>query len=824
MTVTCSGASTTPVVAVAGSTGVTINVVPGASVSAAHTTAVSFPLLSVESSSVITNDGTLTLTGGGGSGTNRGAAMLGDANGNALTNNGAISTSGGFNDGMAANGSGNTLINNGTITTTGPNAYGMTAAWGQTNTGQLNNMLINTGSVTTSGSNARAASILGGSGTINNSGTLATTGSSSNGAYMQGNNDQLINSGKIIVSGTTSDAVFSNTVGSSFTATIQNLSGGQIISANGAAIRTLNGATTIINAGLLQSDVGTAINGGTGNVSLILQTGSTIIGTANGGSGTNTVTLQGTGTASNPFVNFQTLIMQGTAWNFTGTGTFANAQLQSGTFNLTGALGTATNVAVSAGATLNMEGISQIFGNVTNAGTIITSGTGPGTTLTASNYIGNSGTLVLNTFLGADNSPSDKLITGSASGSTSLNINNVGGPGALTTSNGILVVQTTSTTPTAFTLDNPELRAGAYDYRLFLGGLNGSDPTDWFLRSTFVGTSPPGLFPIIGPELATDGVVQPIARQMGLQTLGTMHERIGDTLTLANTGGDGAGVARSDWVRFFGQGIDNRYQAFADPQSSGWMGGLQGGIDLLRASFWPGHRDVAGVYLAYANSDITVNGLVTNAAATAYVQTRTGTLGLNGYSAGGYWTHYGPTGWYLDAVLQGTYYNGNAITQFADLPINGSGFISSLEGGYPIPLPLGPRFVLEPQAQIIWQQVSFGQANDGLGPVALGTTSGPTGRVGLRGMWTIDGENGQVWQPYGRVNLWRDWGAEATTMFGIDPVPLIEQDTRLEFAGGMSAKIGPGVSLYAQAGYQFALDGAFIRNGIQGDIGVRYVW
>jgi outer membrane autotransporter protein len=81
-----------------------------------------------------------------------------------------------------------------------------------------------------------------------------------------------------------------------------------------------------------------------------------------------------------------------------------------------------------------------------------------------------------------------------------------------------------------------------------------------------------------------------------------------------------------------------------------------------------------------------------------------------------------------------------------------------------------------------------------------------------------------VWQPYVRANLWRDWGAEATTLFGGDPVPLIEEATRLEFAGGVSAKLGPGVSLYAQAGYQFALDGAFIRNSIQGDIGLRYLW
>ena len=66
--------------------------------------------------------------------------------------------------------------------------------------------------------------------------------------------------------------------------------------------------------------------------------------------------------------------------------------------------------------------------------------------------------------------------------------------------------------------------------------------------------------------------------------------------------------------------------------------------------------------------------------------------------------------------------------------------------------------------------------------------------------------------------------ALGATLFGIDPVPLIEEATRLEFAGGVTALLGRGVSLYAQAGYQFGLDGAFLRNGIQGDIGLRYVW
>ena len=47
---------------------------------------------------------------------------------------------------------------------------------------------------------------------------------------------------------------------------------------------------------------------------------------------------------------------------------------------------------------------------------------------------------------------------------------------------------------------------------------------------------PPGVFPIIGPEIATYGVVQPIARQLGMTTLGTLHERTGDTSLVAITG------------------------------------------------------------------------------------------------------------------------------------------------------------------------------------------------------------------------------------------------------------------------------------------------
>jgi hypothetical protein len=79
-----------------------------------------------------------------------------------------------------------------------------------------------------------------------------------------------------------------------------------------------------------------------------------------------------------------------------------------------------------------------------------------------------------------------------------------------------------------------------------------------------------------------------------------------------------------------------------------------------------------------------------------------------------------------------------------------------------------------------------------------------------------------------RANLWRDWDATATTMFGADPIPLSEQATRLEFAGGVTAKLSANWSLYAQGGYQFAPaeTGANPqrRDGVKGDFGVKYRW
>jgi outer membrane autotransporter protein len=775
--------------------------------------------------------GTVTVSGSGSTWTNRDTLQVGALGTGTLTlqDGGIVNSGGGASIGLTAG-------SIGTVTVTDPGS-----TWNNSPGGGLNIGSFGTGTLT----------IANGGTVINNTAFTANIGE---GAGSHG-----------MVTVTGAGSTWSNSSGLN----IGNLGTGTLTIAD-SGIVTAGPVVIATNVG----SVGT-LNIGEGAGSPAAAPGTLTTPSLVFGAGTGTINFNHTFA---DYVFAPAISGNGTVNVLAGTTTVTGANSYSGATNIDGGILRAgapntfspnSAVTIASSGTLDLNGFSQTVFSDPNAGLVnMGTGTAPGTILTMTSYTGAGGTIAMNTFLGGDGSPSDKLVIngGSATGNSMLRITNEGGPGAETTGNGILVVQATNgatTAPSVFMLSSGELRGGAFDYDLFRGGVSGS-PNDWFLRSDFVvppvvppGTIPPGVlppvtilpptapgplppippfptdpppsplppgaYPIIGPELATDGVVQPIARQMALTMLGTLHERIGDTLTVENAGADAEGWGRSGWARFFGQQIDNRYQAFADPSTTGRLFGVQAGFDIWRGSFIPGHRDATGVYFAYGNAAMDVNGLVTNAAATAYVQSRTGTVNLDAYSGGAYWTHYGPGGWYLDAVVQGTAYTGNATTQFANLPTTGSGIITSLEAGYPIPLPLGPRFVLEPQGQILWQHTSFSQANDGLGAVALGTTSGATGRIGLRAQSTIITDNGQVWQPYVRANLWQNWGGEATTTFGVDAVPLLEQSTQLEFAAGVTTKLNTCLSLYAQAGYEFAVGGTDggRRQGVKGDFGLR---
>jgi len=685
------------------------------------------------------------------------------------------------------------------------------------------------------------------------------SGGNDTGVRADGGADVTLNGGSVLVQGNGGGetGLIASGAGSSVTANGVAVS---VFSAGGNARGGLleNGAEITVTGGSVTT------SGGSGSFGFLFQDGTNALNLSGTTvtSASDAFAVQG-GTATIDAVNSTVTGNSGILMSVTGgsavTMTSSNSVL---TGSIQTAGGSTSNVALGSGTTWNMTGSSTVTNLANNDSNIVVSAPTPSNsfkTLTVVNYAGSKGGVVLNTYLGGDNSPSDQIVvSGAATGSTTLRVNNAGGPGDQTTANGIPVVVVTGagiTTPGAFSLAG-EVRGGAYTYFLFRGGRDGTRTDDWFLRSTFdspatplpvptplpplpvpppvltpappPATLPPGLFPIIGPELATYGAVQPTARQLGLMTLGTLNQRIGDTMTFAQGGAGVAGVGRSDWARVFGQQVNNRYQAFADPRTDGWLGGLQSGIDIWRGTL-PSHRYAIGIYFAYAHAGMTVDGLVTNRQATGYEVQRTGSVGLNAFSAGAYWTNYASNGWYLDAVLQGTVYRGTASTQFAQLVANGLGFISSLEAGFPIPLPFfGPGFVLEPQAQIIWQYVTFDQKDDDFGPVDLGSTSGLTGRVGLRGRWTIMDHNGIAWQPYAGANLWQDWGAEATAVYsGIHLVPVVERGTRLEYLGGLTARLTNRLSFYAEASYQTLVgetsDGIW-RRALKGDVGLRYTW
>ncbi|MDR2837223.1 MAG: autotransporter domain-containing protein [Azonexus sp.] len=390
-TVTCSGISTAPVNAAAGSTGVTINIGSSAAINGAHDNTFSIVLVSVDKASVINNYGDLTLSGAGGSSA-RGVAMLGVGDpdlavSNRLYNYGTISTSGAYNTGMGASGGGNVLYNElgGIITTTGQYAYGIASGWtpGNNIEGPTFNTLNNDGFVQVSGSNSRAGSIVGSDSTLNNNGTLLATGNGSVGVYLNGTRDVLNNTGLIQSTGnnlaaSNAYAVNVNMVGGTLTATINNSASGKIVSANASAIKLSGGTTILENGGLIEGGGATpvAIEGNTNNnLDLKLRVTSQIIGDVIGGGGTNTLTLLAqdatplTGVVNNAFINFKTLTVGDAVntanWNWQGSGVFADAiTVQNGaklSLQGSGTLG-APIVTVQGNGTFELGGLALVNG------------------------------------------------------------------------------------------------------------------------------------------------------------------------------------------------------------------------------------------------------------------------------------------------------------------------------------------------------------------------------------------------------------------------------------------------------------------------------
>ncbi|MGO6848699.1 autotransporter outer membrane beta-barrel domain-containing protein, partial [Rhizobium ruizarguesonis] len=254
-----------------------------------------------------------------------------------------------------------------------------------------------------------------------------------------------------------------------------------------------------------------------------------------------------------------------------GSQTLSGVNTYTGATTVTGgrlAINGSITSPVTTSGTGILGGIGTIFGDVTNAGTMAP-GNSIGTLTVAGNYTGSGGTLEIETVLGGDASPSDRLVvTGNTAGTTNVAVINLGGGGAQTVE-GIKIIDVGGISAGNFSLlgdyvfeGDQAVVGGAYAYRLYQGGVSTPADGDWYLRSTELDAAGVAIGPIYAPGVpvyeAYAGVLQ------SLNQFGTLRQRTGGWMLDGDRSADqdGNAAATGIWTR-----VDGTHSHF-EPESS----------------------------------------------------------------------------------------------------------------------------------------------------------------------------------------------------------------------------------------------------------------
>ncbi len=526
-----------------------------------------------------------------------------------------------------------------------------------------------------------------------------------------------------------------------------------------------------------------------------------------------------------------------------GTTTVGQGRLLAG---VTNAFSPNSAHVVAPGAVLDTAGLNQVVAGLDNRGTVSLFGNALGSTLrTTGNYVGSDGVLRIGTVLAGSGAISDRLVLDGAgvgaSGTTTVQITNLGGLGALTTGNGIEVVSaingatsTAQTTRDAFGLANGHIDAGAYEYRLYAADATGAGD-NWYLRSTVLvpdGAVPP--IPPVPPAPPTPPLVAVPAyrvevplfsalpeqfREAGLVMLGNLHQRVGDD-GIRVEGGNGTDARqRQAWGRLISADRSIRQGGTVDPNSEGRLKGFQAGTDLWVDAHWR-----AGLYVGQLDGDMRVDGLASGIASTAV-----GTSDLRSQNLGLYGTYLGDNGFYADAVLQAgrLRYDLRPIASAALNGNKGHSRLASIEVGQS--WQLTQRWRVEPQLQLVYQSQTLQDTQIAGALVQQDSHSGWMLRAGVRVKGEIRTDAGDAVQPYARFNLYRRSSGTDITRFigpgGSADIATRTGGTSSELAAGATWKLAPSVNLYGELGKLWAAGGsARTRSGVNGSLGVQVLW
>jgi outer membrane autotransporter protein len=737
----------------------------------------SSPAFSASSGGVLTGSGFGEQT----TGANSPVASATSGGSISLTSAG-LQTSGVGSFGAFASGAGsNITISNASVTTTGNNATGFVA----TNGGSIS---LTNASLATSGSNAPALM-------LSNGGVINLTNANAN---AQGSNSAGV--------------IVDNSAGAS--PNTLNIINGSLHSNSSDAIN-VNGAQLTVNA-----NQGT-INAGSNNI-LTFATNGALVNL----NGDNNSQFSGA-IISDGSSNVNLSLTNNSTWS--GNATSLN------------------NLTIDSSSTWNMDANSTVNGAFNVSGTIsFQTTTNNFKTLTVNEtYTGQNGTVVLNTLFAGDNSPSDTLVIngGNASGSTQLVVLNTDGLGDTTTGNGILVVNALNggtTESNAFNLAIPAV-GGPYEYYLVRGARDGSNSHAWYLVNTFDNPPddppiPPGGVGDVTPPFAISDEI-PIGRNIPFYSrevslaaaipsfallydhfiLDTLHERVGEQEQIIQGKGQTTRpYVNGVWIRIMEQsGTFNHNGIYrSGPSFNYYFNALQLGVDIYHDIHQGGSSDFAGITGIYGKTHGNVDHVkIVNA----------GRNNFDAWSAGAYYTHYDPHGWYVDTVLLNTFHqiDANSERGFPSFIVSGSGLAGSIETGYNIG---SSSLSIEPQAQLVLERLWLNNARSNAG-VSFDATNSLLGRLGARlttGGFPSRFANAVTAWLFG--NFWHEFAGNSITRFATQ-TQSIPFNSNLginwtELGAGISALIRDNVSIYASGKYINYRNGH--GNGGGGELGVRW--
>jgi outer membrane autotransporter protein len=255
------------------------------------------------------------------------------------------------------------------------------------------------------------------------------------------------------------------------------------------------------------------------------------------------------------------------------------------------------------------------------------------------------------------------------------------------------------------------------------------------------------------------------------------------------------GTAKGDPLGFYGGSHDG-------PAYNSELIAFQIGMDVYRhvardENGKEGDRDHIGIMGTYGGMDANVDHNLLGFSFPA------GQVRMENWSLGAFWTHFEPNGAYLDVVGDATFYK--AKLQSFSLPqskTDGFGFALSAEGGYPFRV--SEHWLLEPQAQLIYQWLSLDSFNDAAAHISFRDLDSLLGRIGLR--FANVGPT-QVWL---RGNIWHEFIAKPTTEFssadGLVPFRADPPATWWQIGLGGSVLLANHVTAFGQGSYESAFD------------------